>query len=83
MVQIKKCIRKGCQLYAIKIVETKTEQPKATLDKFPILKEFQDVFLDTTLGLPPKRNLEFTIDLIPGSTPISRAPYRMSTLELT
>jgi hypothetical protein len=34
------------------------------------------------LGLPPKRDIDFSIELMPGVLPISRAPYRMSTPEL-
>ena len=71
VVQLKKCFRKGCQLYAIKVVEIKLERPKRTLEQFPILKEFQDVFPDEIPLFPPKRDLDFTIDLMPRSRPIS------------
>ena len=54
MVQLKKCIRKGCQLYAIKIKEIEPKKPKIVLEYFPILKEFQDVFPDEILGFPHK-----------------------------
>ena len=68
VLQLKKCIRKGCQLYANKIIENESAKLKTIVDQFPILKEFQDVFRDEIRGLPPKRYLDFTIDL---STPIS------------
>eukprot|EP00253_Pinus_taeda_P032829 PITA_32829 len=42
-----------------------------------------DVFPEEIPGLPPRRNIDFTIELVPGATPISRAPYRMSVPELT
>eukprot|EP00253_Pinus_taeda_P015939 PITA_15939 len=45
--------------------------------------EFTDVFPEEIPGLPPRRNIDFTIELIPGVAPVSRAPYRMSTPELT
>jgi hypothetical protein len=48
----------------------------------PIVEEFLDVFEDPP-GLPPKREVEFSIDLIPGTTPISKAPHRMAPTELT
>ena len=79
-IQLKKCIRKGFQLYAIKIVDNESGELKTTMDQFPILKEFQDVFSDEIPGLPPKRDLEFTIDLNPGYTSISQAPYCMSCI---
>ena len=69
--KLKKSIRKGCQLYAIKAIENEPEKLKTTVDHFPILKEFRDVFPDEIPGLPPKRYLDFTIDLMPGSAPIS------------
>ena len=47
-----------------------------------VLQEFKDVFLDEILGLPPKRDIDFTIELVPGAAPVSKAPYRMSTPEM-
>jgi hypothetical protein len=46
------------------------------------VKDFPDVFPEDVPGLPPVRDIEFSIDLIPGSGPISIAPYRMSPTEL-
>jgi hypothetical protein len=56
---------------------------KNLLTEDPILQEFQDVFPEEIPGLPPRRDIDFTIDLVPGSAPVSKAPYRMSTPELT
>ncbi|XP_047173236.1 uncharacterized protein LOC124841097 [Vigna umbellata] len=47
-----------------------------------IVDEFPDVFLDEVPGLPPPREVEFTIDLVSTAGPISIAPYRMSPAEL-
>jgi hypothetical protein len=44
--------------------------------------EFPDVFPDELPGLPPDRDIEFRIELVPGIAPISRRPYRMSPDEL-
>ena len=55
--------------YATQVVE---------LSKIPVVCEFPDVFPDELLGLPPDRDVEFKIELIPGTTPISRKPFRMS-----
>ena len=38
-----------------------------------------DVFLDEIPGLPPKRDIDFTIELVPGAAPVSKTPYIMST----
>ena len=53
------------------------------LEQFPILKEFEVVFCDKILVLPPKRYLEFNIYLMSFSTLVSWAPYHMSIPELT
>ena len=46
------------------------------------MREFPDVFPENLSGLPPNREIEFSIDLLPGSSPISKAPYRMALAEL-
>ena len=48
-----------------------------------VVDEYGDVFLDEILKLPPIRDVDFTIDLIPGAGPVSMAPYRMAPAELT
>ena len=53
-----------------------------SLENLPIVREFPEVFPDDIPGLPPEREIEFSIDLVPGTGPISIAPYRMSPLEL-
>ena len=52
------------------------------MEDIPVLKEYADVFLEEILGLPPKREIDFTIDLVPGVVPSSKAPYQMNILEL-
>ena len=46
------------------------------------MKEFSDVFPNEIPGMPPLREVEFCIDLTPGATPISKAPYQMALAEL-
>ena len=78
--QLKKSCRKVCRLYAAHVLEaTKNETPK--LKDYHVLQEFRDVFPNEIPGLPPKRDIDFTIDLVPRETPVSKTPYRMSTLE--
>ena len=79
--QLKKFCRKCFQLYAADILET-TENETPRLENFHALKEFRDVFLDEILGLPPKRDIDFTIELVPGGAPVSKTPYRKSTPEM-
>jgi hypothetical protein len=47
------------------------------LEEIPVIYEFLDVFPDELPGLPPDRNIEFAIELVSGTAPISRRPYRM------
>ena len=47
-----------------------------------MVTKFPDVFSEDLLGLPPDREVEFTIDLVPSIGPISKAPYRMAPTEL-
>ncbi|GJZ11504.1 putative reverse transcriptase domain-containing protein [Tanacetum coccineum] len=48
----------------------------------PVVREFPEVFLEDLPGLPPVRQVEFQIDLIPGATPIAQAPYRLAPSEM-
>ncbi|XP_027903661.1 uncharacterized protein LOC114163555 [Vigna unguiculata] len=48
----------------------------------PLVHEFEDVLLDEVPGLPPNREVEFSIDLVPGTGPVSMAPYHMALVEL-
>ncbi|MCI62814.1 cellular nucleic acid-binding protein, partial [Trifolium medium] len=57
-------------------------EEKSEVDMLPVVREFVDVFPDDILDLPPEREVEFSIDMIPGTSPISMASYRMSAAEL-
>jgi hypothetical protein len=48
----------------------------------PVVNEFPDVFPEELPGMPPDRDIEFVIELKPGTAPIYKTPYRMATLEL-
>ena len=52
------------------------------LEDIPIVIEFPDVFPEDLPGIPPDREIDFQIELTPGTEPISKAPYRMALLEL-
>ena len=58
----------------------KFEIPK--LEDHHVLQEFKDVFLYEVARIPPKRDIDFTIDLVPGVAPVSKTPYKMSTPEM-
>ena len=65
-------LHKGCQGYLAYVLETGNEG--TLVDEIPVVREFPDVFLDDIVGLPPEREVKFTIDLIPGTEPISIPP---------
>ena len=52
------------------------------MDSVPIVSEYPDVFPEELPGMPPDRDVEFLIDLLPGSGPIAKRPYKMSVDEL-
>jgi hypothetical protein len=78
---MRKYCRNGCLLYVIHVLES-IENDKPSLEDHPILGEYRDVFLEEVLGLPPRRDIDFSIELTSGVVPMSRTPYRMSTPEL-
>ncbi|GKF88660.1 hypothetical protein Tco_0259537, partial [Tanacetum coccineum] len=52
------------------------------LEDVPVIRDFPEVFPDELPGLPPLRQVEFRIDLIPGDAPVARAPYRLAPSEM-
>ena len=52
------------------------------LENISIVNEYPEVFPEELLGIPPSRELDFGIELLLGSQPISKAPYRMAPAEL-
>jgi hypothetical protein len=52
------------------------------IEEIRIVSEFLDVFLEELLGMPPERKVEFSIELIPSTAPISKRAYLVSGLEL-
>jgi hypothetical protein len=54
-----------------------------TTESISVVEEFMDVFPEELPGMPPEREVEFYIDLIPGTAPIAKRPYRMAPTELT
>ncbi|KAA0047049.1 Retrotransposable element Tf2 [Cucumis melo var. makuwa] len=75
-----KLLRKGCTAYLANVMDTQISKLK--LEDIPVVREFLDVFPEELSGLPPDREIEFSIDLVLGMAPISQAPYRMAPIEL-
>nr|GEZ36511.1 putative reverse transcriptase domain-containing protein [Tanacetum cinerariifolium] len=69
----------SCQPFNFKgleVMEKKSDEKR--LEDIPVVKEFPNIFLEDLPGLPPVRQVEFQIDLIPGTTPVPHAPYRLA-----
>nr|GEY32197.1 hypothetical protein [Tanacetum cinerariifolium] len=62
------------------VMEKKSDEKR--LENIPVVREFPNVFLEELPGLPPVRQVEFQIDLIPRASPVARAPYRLAPLEM-
>jgi hypothetical protein len=78
--QLKKCYQKGCQLFVARVEEA-SRDVVLNLEDHEVLKDFKDIFQEVP-GLPTKRDIDFSINLMLGAAPVSKAPYRMSTLQL-
>nr|GEW21996.1 putative reverse transcriptase domain-containing protein [Tanacetum cinerariifolium] len=61
-------------------MEKKSDEKR--LEDILVVKEFPDIFPEDLSGLPLVRQVEFQIDLIPGTTLVSRAPYRLAPSEM-
>jgi hypothetical protein len=77
--KVKRFLRQGCHLF---FVEAVNERERLSLDQYLVLSKFKDVFPNKLLGLPPERELDFTIELKLGGEPISKTRYWMTAPEL-
>ncbi|KAG8471955.1 hypothetical protein CXB51_036468 [Gossypium anomalum] len=68
--------------FVVKVSNPLGQSVNGSTEAVPVVCEFSDVFPEELPGLPPEREVEFSIDLIPGTTPISIAPYRKAPTEL-
>ena len=82
--QLKRAVRKGCKDFAVIVIneENTNNRDKLKLEDILILREYSDVFPKEILGLPPKQELDFTIELVRGVVPSSKSPYQMNIMEL-
>ncbi|GKA04055.1 putative reverse transcriptase domain-containing protein [Tanacetum coccineum] len=79
-----KYLLKGCPIFlahvTMKEAEDKSKEKRP--DGVPIVQDFLEVFPEDLPGIPPTRQVEFQIDLIPGAAPVARAPYRLAPSEM-
>ncbi|KAL8156665.1 hypothetical protein AgCh_001671 [Apium graveolens] len=79
-IEARRLIRQGCEVYLAHVMDVEKESVR--IEDIPIVRDFPDVFPDELPELPPDREIEFTIDLAPGTKPVSKAPYRMAPVKM-
>ncbi|GJX25063.1 putative reverse transcriptase domain-containing protein [Tanacetum coccineum] len=79
-----KYLLKGCPIFLAYVTMKKAEDKskEKRLEDVPIVQDFPEVFPKDLPGIPPTRQVEFQIDLIPGDVPVARAPYRLASSEM-
>ncbi|GKE32446.1 putative reverse transcriptase domain-containing protein, partial [Tanacetum coccineum] len=75
-IKTRKYIEKGCELFLAQVTEQESKEKR--LEDVPVIRDFPEVFPEELPRLPPPRQVEFRIDLIPGAAPVARAPYRLA-----
>lgn len=76
VVKARRLIKKGHTAYLAREVDTQASRIEPS--KVPKVSEYLDVFPEELSGLPPRREIEFTIEVAPWTTPISQTPYCMA-----
>ncbi|GJU48868.1 putative reverse transcriptase domain-containing protein [Tanacetum coccineum] len=73
---------KGCDVFwhTLQQRKQKNKSKEKQLEDVPIVRDFPEVFHEYLPGIPPARQEEFQIDLVPGAAPVARAPYRIDDL---
>ncbi|GJZ78082.1 putative reverse transcriptase domain-containing protein, partial [Tanacetum coccineum] len=79
-----KYIERGCPIFLAQVTEKEieNESEEKRLEDVPTVQDFPKVFPEDLHGLPPTRQVEFQIDLVPGAAPVARAPYRLAPSKL-
>ncbi|KAJ9547046.1 hypothetical protein OSB04_019589 [Centaurea solstitialis] len=73
-------LRKECIAFMAHVIDTKAKEKR--IQDIPVVREFPEVFPEELPGLPPQRQVEFHIDLVPGAGPIAKSPYRLAPSEM-
>nr|GFA24065.1 putative reverse transcriptase domain-containing protein [Tanacetum cinerariifolium] len=79
-IKAKKFIKRGSQLFVAHVTEK--EPQKKQIKDVPVIRDFPEVFPDDLPRLPPPRQVEFRIDLVPGAAPVAHAPYLLAPSEM-
>ncbi|KAL0336521.1 UNVERIFIED_CONTAM: Transposon Ty3-G Gag-Pol polyprotein [Sesamum radiatum] len=79
-IEARRLMLEGCEEYLAHVIDAEKVNP--TLEEIPVVRAFPEVFPNDLPGLPPHREVDFTIETLPGVAPISIAPYKMAAVEL-
>ena len=78
--QARRLLRKGCEAFLSFVLDFKRGQIE--LENILVVKDFPDVFPEELPGIPPEKEVDLSIEILSGTAPTSRAPYRMAPTEL-
>ena len=78
--QARRLLRKGCEDFSALVINSKRCQIE--LENILVVKDFPDVFPDELPGIPPVREVDLSIEILSGTSPTSKAPYRMALTKL-
>ncbi|GKA79307.1 putative reverse transcriptase domain-containing protein [Tanacetum coccineum] len=82
-IRTQRYIEKGCRVFLIQVTKKEeVEIPEKRIEDVPVIRDFPEVFPENLSELPPTRQVEFHIELIPGGAPVARAPYRLAPAEM-
>ena len=79
-IQARRLLRKCCEAFLALVFDSKRGQIE--LENILVVKDFPDVFLEELPGVPPVREMDLFFEILQGTTPTYRAPYRMAPTEL-
>ncbi|KAI3825392.1 hypothetical protein L1987_06875 [Smallanthus sonchifolius] len=80
MIKAESYMRRGCEAYLAYVIDDRKKINE--LKNVPVVCNFPEVFPEDLPGLPPDREIEFQIDLLPGDEPVAKAPYRLAPSEM-
>ncbi|GKB24143.1 putative reverse transcriptase domain-containing protein [Tanacetum coccineum] len=76
----RKYVERGCHLFLAHVTNKKSKEKR--MEYVPVIYDFLEVFPEELPGLPPPRQVDFRIDLVPGAVAVARTPYRLAPSEM-
>ena len=76
--RVRQCLQQGCKGFVAYVMDTRVDSERLrSVEEVPIVREFPDVFPEELSGVPPVRQVEFSIDLVSGAAPIAKVPFAL------